>query len=108
MNSEELLKYLGLNSDDLRLVNFLINQGITEQPILEAGDYDTYIERPDDGYSLVYTDEAKFKGIMNSPIGIGSLVFTGVFFTLKVMKNMMPLHLIYRRIYLSLITEKQL
>lgn len=80
MNSEEILKFLGLRSDDVRLISFLASQGVDEQPVLEVGDFNTYIERQDEGYSLVYTDEAKFLGMMDTPLGSSPLIFTGVFF----------------------------
>jgi len=77
-----LLKLFGLSSSNQELLEYMnqINVAIDSELSLSDGEYRAYIEKPDDGYCLIFTDEAYFLGKPNQPIGSGTLFFGGVFF----------------------------
>lgn len=81
MEIENLLECLGEPISSRRLASVLQGKGIdlSNGLILPKGEYRAYIERPTEGYSLVFTDEAVFLGIANQPIGKGALYLSGVF-----------------------------
>ena len=79
IQAEEILKFVGLPISDIGFKQWLSATG-DEELILEDGDYRTYIERPEHGYCLTFTDEAVFLGIDDKTIGSGGLIFSGVFF----------------------------
>ncbi|WED25504.1 hypothetical protein L3V77_10540 [Vibrio sp. DW001] len=78
----DLLSFLGKTSLDIKLINFLKLNGIQLDSTLtlEEDDYDAYLEVQDKGLALLFTDEAKFLGLRNEPIGIGNLFFSNIFF----------------------------
>ncbi len=81
METENLLECLGEPISSRRLASALQEESIdlSNGLILPEGEYRAYIERPTEGYSLAFTDEAVFSGIPNQPIGKGALYLSGVF-----------------------------
>lgn len=77
----DLLRHLGRRADDPSLLQLLADNSISAQDELElpAGEFNAYIERPAQGYALVFTDEAVFRGDIHAPIGIGPLCLSGIF-----------------------------
>ena len=75
------LSLLGLSSSDNQLIDFLDqnNISIKQELGLPTGDYRAYIERPEKGYCLVFTDEAMFLNLGNQALGEGELYLTGIF-----------------------------
>lgn len=88
MTTDELLSYLGLPGSNQKLIEYMGTLGVDLQNemFLERDEYgsfdgfDAYIERPNEGYCLVFTDEAEFLGKGDQPAGIGELYFSTVFF----------------------------
>ena len=88
MNTQELLRCLGLVASDKNLVKQMDKLGIDlrSELFLEKDEYgsydgsDAYIERPSDGYCLLFSDEAEFLGKGDQAIGVGELYFSTVFF----------------------------
>ncbi len=82
MRTDELLALLGRPATDKELTGYFSKNGIniTQEVKLKAGDYSTYLERKEDGYSLVFTDEGMFLNKPKQQFGEGSLYFSGVFF----------------------------
>ncbi|MEJ2046127.1 MAG: hypothetical protein P8X74_19220 [Reinekea sp.] len=81
MNASDLCKYLGEKVSLPEFKDFL-SQNSVELPTeldLPEGEYNAYIERPDEGYSMVFTDEAVFLGNLSSGLADGELFFSGVF-----------------------------
>lgn len=79
MQSSDILKLLGKPLSDETVQSWL-TASQKAFPSLEEGDYRTYIEYPEQGYCLIFTDEAMFLGIEHQPLGLGSLFLSGVFF----------------------------
>jgi len=79
LQSSDILKLIGKPLSDEAVQNWLTDSR-KAFPSLEEGDYRTYIEYPDQGYCLIFTDEAMFLGIEHQPLGVGSLFLSGVFF----------------------------
>jgi hypothetical protein len=81
MEIEDLLTCLGQSELDQRLIGILQEIGIDlpNELSLPEGEYRAYIERPNEGYSLVFTDEAMFLGKGNQAIGKGALYLSGIF-----------------------------
>jgi len=88
MTTDELLSYLGLPGSNQELIEYMgaLKVDLANEMYLEKdeyGNYDgyrVYIERPRDGYCLVFSDEAEFLGKRDQPIGAGELYFSTVFF----------------------------
>jgi hypothetical protein len=80
--TKSLLSLFGYPVSDKKLLEFMSANKISINDELSLGDdeYRGYIERPDDGFSLVFTDEAYFLGRGNFPIGKGELFYSGMFF----------------------------
>lgn len=81
MDIDALLEYLGCPLSDQQLLSFLRGEGMAV-PVGFApaeGEYRAYIERPREGYSLVFTDEAFFEGKDHQPLGVGQMIFSGIF-----------------------------
>lgn len=81
----ELVGQFGARADDRALVAFLRRNGIDVEAelALPEDEYRAYVERPSDGYALVFTDQAMFLGKTNDPIGEGPLYLSGVFVYLE-------------------------
>jgi hypothetical protein len=81
MDIEKLLECLGEPISSQRLVSILREKGIDllGELSLPEGEYRAYIERPSEGFSLVFTDEAVFLGKASQVIGKGELYLSGVF-----------------------------
>lgn len=81
MNLEHLFKCIGQTSNDENLVRELLVAGVdlSEGLDLPEGEYRTYVERPENGFSLVFTDEAMFLGKASQAVGLGELFMSGVF-----------------------------
>ncbi|HEY9199450.1 MAG TPA: hypothetical protein VIR60_08790 [Gammaproteobacteria bacterium] len=81
MNFEGLAALMGLCIGEPALrVGLLREQvDISKCPPLPEGEYRTYLEMPDQGVSLVFTDEAMFLGKGQQAIGSGPLFFSGLF-----------------------------
>ena len=82
ISTEYILSMLGKVSTDQKLVEYLsLNDIFLDKELsLEESEYDTHIERPDLGFSLLFTDEAKFLGLAEQSIGSGGLYFSAIFF----------------------------
>lgn len=81
VDTKELLSFLGCPSSDKGLVDYLNAKQIFLTGLsLEEDDFDAYVENQKLGFCLVFTDEAKFLGLANQPIGQGKLYFSTVFF----------------------------
>lgn len=88
MTTNELLSYLGLPGSAQELIKYMSALGVdlaNEMRIEkdEYGNYDgyrSYIERPRNGYCLVFSDETEFLGKRDQPVGVGELYFSTVFF----------------------------
>ncbi len=82
MRTDELLALLGRAVSDKELTGCFSKNSInvSKEIKLESGDYSTYLERKNDGYSLVFTDEGMFLNKPKQPFGEGPLYFSGVFF----------------------------
>lgn len=81
MRTNELLGFLGKPVTDKELIDYFSknNIDISTEVKLEADDYSTYLERKNDGYSLVFTDEGMFLNKPEQTFGEGALYFSGVF-----------------------------
>lgn len=82
MKLSQLIDVLGkpVNDEELQNAfsqNTLLNSLQTLK--LPGGEYSAYIERPGEGFSLIFTDEAMFLGKAGQTIGSGPLYFTGIF-----------------------------
>src|SRR5690606_14543460 len=76
-----LLKFLGCTSSNNGVIDFLVSKLIFLTGLsLEDDDFDAYVEKRELGLCLLFTDEAKFLGLANQPIGQGKLYFSTVFF----------------------------
>jgi hypothetical protein len=82
---DELVDRFGTHADDPLLVALLLRNGIDLKAELDLpeGEFRAYVERPVDGYALVFTDQAMFLGRMHDPIGAGPLCFSGLFVYLE-------------------------
>lgn len=85
MKIKELLDCLGEpeTSEKLKKILHEIDVDLSSELVLSEGEYRAYIERPSEGYSLVFTDEAIFLGKENQAIGNGELYLSGVFLYAK-------------------------
>lgn len=81
MHLKNLTPFLGLDQYDSKLIDALREWGvdISIELFLLPERYSAYIERPDQGFSVIFTDEAKFKGIGDQALGQGGLFFSGIF-----------------------------
>jgi hypothetical protein len=81
INIDTLLHCLGESTKNENLVDTLIKLGIDvmTELTLPDGEYRAYIERPKEGVSLVFTDEAVFLGKNNIEIGSGNMHLSGIF-----------------------------
>jgi hypothetical protein len=79
LKAVDILKFVGQKTTNEDLNKWLVASG-NEKVILEEGDYRTYVERPEHGYCLTFTDEAMFIGLDEQAIGAGSLYLSGIFF----------------------------
>lgn len=81
MRIDELLKFLGKPITDKELIEYFSKNDIDifTEVKLEAGEYSTYLERKNDGYSLVFTDEGMFLNKPEQTFGEGKIYFSGVF-----------------------------
>ncbi|ASA57895.1 hypothetical protein [Vibrio gazogenes] len=77
-----LLSLLGLPKSDTTLSVELEKKDIVISNELVLGDdeYRAYIERPNYGFCLIFTDESYFLGNSGVAIGEGELFYSGVFF----------------------------
>lgn len=82
LDTDSLLLFMGFSSIDENLIDFMKQYHIYLEQELSLGndEYRTYIERPKDGFSLIFTDESYFLGKGDSVIGEGDLFYSGVFF----------------------------
>lgn len=82
IDTQSLLSFLSLPQFDINLNNYLANNQIQLDQELALGvdEYRAYIERPLNGFCLVFTDESYFFGYDNAAIGSGNLYFSGAFF----------------------------
>ncbi|KGJ93302.1 hypothetical protein GAB14E_2626 [Colwellia psychrerythraea] len=79
LQSTDITKLIGKPVSDEAINNWLTVEG-HQLPVLEEGDYRTYIESPEQGYSVIFSDESMFLGNEQQPIGAGELFLSGVFF----------------------------
>jgi hypothetical protein len=80
MNIDNILIFLGESITNQNLKAEFASIGVDVDYLsLPEGDYSSYIEKPLKGFSLIFTDEAKFLNIEKQPIGKGPLHFTGIF-----------------------------
>lgn len=99
--TRHLLNLFGSPASDQTLLSYMADNKIfiNDELLLENGRYRAYIERPDEGFSLVFTDEAYFLGKDNQPVGVGELFYSGIFFhsegkdNYKEYKSNLPFHL---------------
>lgn len=77
----DLISFLGKTSKDELLIQYFssINIDISDKLSLPDGEYRTYIDKPELGISLAFTDEAMFLDKDNQPIGFGLLYFSDIF-----------------------------
>lgn len=81
IETKTLLNFLGYASSDSGLVDYLkANHIFLTGLALDEDDFDAYVEKQEFGFCLLFTDEAKFLGFSNQPIGQGELYFSTVFF----------------------------
>ena len=82
LDTTPLLSFMGLSSTDKNLVDSMSqNQIYLEQELsLGIDEYRAYIEKPEDGFALIFTDESYFLGKGDSVIGEGDLFYSGIFF----------------------------
>lgn len=80
MNTNEVLKVLGQALTNKLLVDTFLNNNIdVKQSVeLEDGEYRAYYEKENDGFSLMFTDEAMFLNKSSQPVGKGPLYFSGI------------------------------
>lgn len=82
VDSKEILGFLGLEKTNPKLVEYMKKKEINLDSELFFGndEYRSYIERPELGFCLIFTDEAYFLGNGDIPIGSGDLFYSGIFF----------------------------
>lgn len=82
VDTESLLNFFGSPAGDKSLIDYMSKNNISLSSELSLNDdeYRAYIERPDDGFCLIFTDETYFLGKGNQEIGSGEIFFSGVFF----------------------------
>lgn len=79
MNLLEIIPYLGRPVSALE--NIFLSNGIhiaTELQLF-ADEFRAYLEKPKEGFCLVFTDEAVFLGKKMQPLGTELLYFSGIF-----------------------------
>ena len=81
MEFNSLVSFLGCDTSNNEIVSSMLSNGIDllEEAFLDDGQYRAYVERANDGFALVFTDEAYFFGNKNDPIGRGKLFYSGFF-----------------------------
>lgn len=81
MEIEQLIPIVGRPVSDAEVARVLSQIGVDVQHgvALNEGEYRAYVERPKEGFSLVFTDEAMFLNKANQGIGVGELFFSGLF-----------------------------
>lgn len=80
MKFEDLEPLLGLSILNPICAAGLKDVGVDTQSIkIPVDEFRTYVERPSEGISLVFTDEAFFLGKSDMPIGTGEVFFSGLF-----------------------------
>ena len=81
IETKALLSFLGCAASETNLIDYLkVNNILLNGLALEEDDFDAYVEKQEFGFCLMFTDEAKFLGLANQPIGHGKLYFSTVFF----------------------------
>ena len=81
MDVNLIIPHLGESISAPALAGVLTNYGIDvkQEVNLPDGEYRDYVERPAEGFSLVFTDEAIFFGRGEQQIGAGPMYFSGIF-----------------------------
>jgi len=82
MDTKLLLEFFGCSASNKELEQYMseLSISLADELSLSDGQYRAYIERPKDGYCLIFTDEAYFLGKPNHQIGAGELFYAGIFF----------------------------
>ncbi|XAW88180.1 hypothetical protein ABDK09_01990 [Vibrio sp. CDRSL-10 TSBA] len=77
----ELMSFLGKTSKDEPLIRYFssISVDISDKLSLPDGEYRVYIDKPELGISIAFTDEAIYLDKENQPIGMGLLYFSDIF-----------------------------
>jgi hypothetical protein len=71
--------HLGMQTTDPRVAALLARLGVQlHETAVPEGEFRAYAERPDLGFSLVFTDENYFRRT-DGPIGTGAVVLSGLF-----------------------------
>ena len=88
----KLMSLMESRADDPILIRYLEESGIKLEDELELpdGEFNAYVERPDQGYALVFTDEAVLLGDLNAPIGLRPLRLSGIFLYLSEIEDYKP------------------
>jgi len=81
MKTDELLSLLGRSVKDYELIPFCAANNLDINKVeLEPEFYRGYLEKKEEGFSLVFTDEREFLNKAGQVLGKGDLYFSGVFF----------------------------
>lgn len=81
MQVEKFISVLGYPYNDSKVVDVFADIGVNvlSDAVLADGDYNAYIEIPENGVSFVFTDEAIFLNKQKQTVGDGLLYFVGIF-----------------------------
>jgi hypothetical protein len=81
MKTDKLLSLLGRSAKDYELIPFCAENNLDISKVeLEPEFYRGYLEKKQEGFSLVFTDEREFLNKPEQALRKGELYFSGVFF----------------------------
>jgi hypothetical protein len=81
MDLSSIISIMGKPISDANVKNVLSSIFVDVDKDVDSmsDDFRVYVERPEEGFSLIFTDEAHFLNIPNQSIGVGERYFTGMF-----------------------------
>jgi hypothetical protein len=79
MDAQQFIALFGTRAGDPKLEAFLTGLAVKERPKLAKGEFDAHVEAKREGFSLLFEDEAYFKG-EEKPLGKSPLLLVGAFF----------------------------
>lgn len=81
MDLSLIISIMGKPIGDANVKNVLssIFVNVDKDVDLASEDFRVYVERPEEGFSLIFTDEAHFLNKSGQSIGVGERYFTGMF-----------------------------
>lgn len=81
MELDAMIRHFGEPVSMPGLVAYFAGIGVdlNDELVLPEGEFDAYVERPQEGYCAVFTDETMFLGLGNQSLGEGPLYLSGVF-----------------------------